>query len=70
MNEKSKTPIRDYYESLASERRGTMGKFLLWICVNTGLSDGAARIRLKNEDWSPIERQFILQGMADDSWRS
>lgn len=69
MAEKSKTPIRDYYQSLSSEPRGTMGKFILWLCLNTGKSDGAVRYCLKNESWSPIERAFIEKSIADGSWR-
>lgn len=69
MAEKSKTPILDFYRSLEHEPRGTMGKFVTWLVVNTGMSDGVVRIHLKNEDWSPIYRNAIMEAIESGCWR-
>lgn len=69
MEEKSKTPIWDYYQSLSAEPRGTMGKFLLWLCLQTGMRQTGAYNRLKKEAWSPIERAAIMAAIENDSWR-
>jgi hypothetical protein len=70
MAEKNSTPILDFYRSLEQEPRGTMGKFVTWLVVNTGMSDAVVRVHLKNEDWSPIERKAIMEAIESGSWRN
>jgi len=69
MSEKSKTPILDFYQSLGDEPRGTKSQFMLWLQLQTRMSDGGLRTRLRNEDWSPIERDAIMKAISDGSWR-
>ena len=69
MSKKIDTPIYDFYQSLDGESRGTKSKFLIWLSSKTGLSANGVFARLKAEKWSPIERNYILQAIEDDSWR-
>lgn len=70
MAEKKSNPILSYYESLASEPRGTMGKFIRWIGFRTSMMDSTVRVRMQQDNWSPAEREAIEAGIKDESWRN
>lgn len=70
MEEKSTTPILDFYRSLADEPRGTQGQFVLWLSLRTGLKQTGVYNHLMAEKWSPIESEAILKGIQDGSWRN
>lgn len=69
MERKNENPIYDYYQQLSSEPRGTMGKFVLFVCYRTGVGQTTALRKLRENDWSPAERDDIMRSMRDGSWR-
>lgn len=69
MAEKISSPIYDFYQSLANEKRGTMSRFAIWVCGRTGKSMASFNNYIKRDLWSPVEREEIMAAIADGRWR-
>lgn len=67
MKEKKQNEINDFYHGLGRKEKR---KFLLWLQIKTERSQGTVLARLKDDGWRQIERDVIMEGIANESWRN
>lgn len=66
-SEKERNEIKEFYDSLTRQERS---RFLLWAQLKTGRGGTTLRLRLKDDGWTPSDREAIERGIQGGLWRA